>query len=138
MRQWLLRCWHSFSVPRYMGVHAVLGTCNYAIAGYLYYSLGYGHHIATAVGHFLHVSVGFFADRHVSYRSPGTPIALGGMRYAVVEVACYTSIVLTLLILVDWLEFNVAFSRAVVAMLVATAVGYTLNRWWTFRRHCDS
>ena len=95
--------WNKFSLARYMGVHGVLGTLNYSLAFLLIYC-GWNHHVATALGHFLHVVVGFFWDRRVSFNSMQTTVVGGGWKYVCIEALSYTSIVLTMYVMIDLWE----------------------------------
>lgn len=120
------------SAVRYVVVHSILGLANFALAGWCFYVLEMNHHAATAIGYALHVSIGFFVDRQVTFRAPGTPLLAGTGKYLGVELIMYASIAGTMVITVDWLGVDPAFSRVVLATIVSLLVGYRLNKWWTF------
>jgi len=128
----LVVLWDSLSIVRYTTMHGVLGVCNFTIAGVLFAFVGLNHHVATAIGHFLHVGVGFFVDRQVSFKSPETKLAPGMTKYWIIEALSYTTIVVTMYVMVDIWAMDPYFSRGVVAMLLASLVSYGLNSLWTF------
>jgi len=125
--------WKQFSFARYMGVHTVLGTLNYLVAFALIY-LGFNHHFATGIGHFLHVGIGFFWDRKISFESDQTTVVSGGWKYVCIEALSYVSIVGTMYILIDLMQWNPYLVRMTFAAGIATLVSYGLNHVWTFKK----
>lgn len=129
----IMTLWQKYSIARYTLVHCLMGIINFGLAAALYGIIGLNHHLASLIGHFVHVTIGFFIDRNVSFRSPETTVHYGAPRYWIIELISYSSIVATMYTLVDVWQMNPYFVRGVVAMLIASAISYGLNRIWTFK-----
>jgi putative flippase GtrA len=123
-----------YSAVRYTTVHTAIGILNFSIAAGLYGVLGVNHHLASLTGHIVHVGVGFFIDRSISFQSPTTLVRYGMPRYWIIECVSYLSIVVTMYIMIDVWGMNPYFSRGIVAMGIASAISYGLNRVWTFQK----
>lgn len=122
----------SFKLTRYLALHAVLGPLNFATAWLLYAWLGLGHHVAVAIGHFLQVGLGFFGERRAVFDRTDVTTATGGPKYICNELLSYLSLVLVMVVLVDWLKADPILTRVTIGTFVCTAVAYILNRNWTF------
>lgn len=129
----IMTLWQKYSIARYTLVHCLLGIINFGLAAMLYGIIGLNHHLASLIGHFVHITIGFFIDRNVSFRSLETTVQYGAPRYWIIELISYCSIVVTMYVLVDVGQMNPYFVRRVIAMLIASAFSYGLNRIWTFK-----
>jgi len=135
-----------FRFFRWGAFHGPAGALNYTVAFVLFATLGVDMYIATLIGHYVHVALGFLYDRDVTFRA----IEKRGIKelfiYFLNDFISLGSILLTMYLLVDVLAAHlllieyyswsadraVAVMRAGPAMLIGTALSYSLNKKWTF------
>ena len=126
---WVL--WQS-SYFRWATFHGTVGILNYGIAFVLYAVYGVDKYIATTVGHMVHVYFGYFYDRDVSFQVGKAVRRYAFIRYWTIEAISFSSIILTIVVMVDLLGLSVYLARFVVAMIVSSVISYGLNYFWTF------
>lgn len=89
-------------------------------------------YLATTIGHGIHVYFGYFHDRDVTYRKPGVNPKKANIRYWVIEVFSYSSIISIYYVTHDVLGVNEFVARGVYSMVAATSICLLAHQFWSF------
>jgi putative flippase GtrA len=127
-----------YKLVRYAAFHVPVGLLNYSMAFSLYWVFGINMYLATTIGHGVHVYFGYFHDRDVTYRKPGVNPKDAKVRYWVIEIFSYSSIVVTYYVTHDVWGVNEFMARGVYAMIVATSICLLAHQFWSFGKEEES
>ena len=136
-----------FSFFRFGTFHGPVGLVNYSIAFLLFWYYAVDKYVAIFVGHLVHVAIGFYYDRDVTFRVQNKNGKSIRWLYWRNEALSIGSIYLTVYLLVDHFELHldlaeytswsaewcIVIIRGVPAMLIGTAVTYSLNKRTAFK-----
>jgi len=148
----LVRSWNflwRFSFFRWSCFHGPVGLTNYGVAFVLFWLYEVDKYTATTAGHVIHVFFGFFYDRAITFQKVVEARFWTWVRYWLVELLSYLSILLILFVLITVLEFNlcgfslsgfdlcgqetaVTVVRVGPAMVAASLIAFFGHKHWTF------
>ncbi len=131
------RFWQ-YKLVRYAAFHIPVGVLNYGIAFSLYVLTGVDILIASTAGHCVHVYFGYFHDKDVTFRKPGVDPKKAKIKYWVIEVFSYGSILLTVYVAYHINGINEYLARGVYAMAVGTAICLAGHQFWSFGKEKKS